>query len=253
MADQNSEFTTINNEVAMHYDASVIGNPEWLTIPEAAKMLELGDRQTRNKCKEFSWEKRYAKVEGRPVAYLKKADVLAYTRERGPFLTPEEGHVVSETAGGEVPSHTGEPLKETPEKGLKPYRAGSDDITALLASLENKLSPQITTFVETHKKVVEELAVVHEKNSVNEQKVTFWRTSMFWLVGISIVLVGGLGWLWFTVSQKAGELAKSNTELSTSLGTTQKELYETKLSVVQKENELLKLKNGVPLVAGETK
>ena len=107
--------------------------------------------------------------------------------------------------------------------------------------------------METHKKVVEELAVVHEKNTISEKQVTFWRTSMFWLVGISVILVGGLGWLWFNVSQKAGELAKSNTELSSSLGTTQKELYETKLSVVEKENELLKLKNVQPAVNGVTK
>lgn len=243
MADTNSEFTTVNNDIPMHYDSSVINNPEWVTIPEAAKMLELGDRQTRNKCKEFSWEKRYAKVEGRPVAYLKKEDVVEYCRKRGPFLTPEEGHVVSENAGGTEPIHTGEPLKETLEKGLKPYRPGSEDLSALLASLKTELTPQISSFVETHKKVVEELATVHEKNSVNERKVTFWRTSMFWLVGISIVLVGGLGWLWFTVSERAGELARSNSELSTTLGSTQKELFETKLSIAQKENEILKLKH----------
>ena len=253
MAEPNSEFTTINNEVPMHYDSSVIGNPEWLTIPEAAKMLELGDRQTRNKCKEFSWEKRYAKVEGRPVAYLKKADVLAYCRQRGPFLSHEEGHVISENAGESAAHHTEDTGKPTPETGLKPYRNTPEEFTALIASLENKLTPQITSFVETHKKVVEELAVVHEKNTISEKQVTFWRTSMFWLVGISVILVGGFGLLWFNVSQKAGELAKSNTELSSSLGTTQKELYETKLSVVEKENELLKLKNVQPAVNGVTK
>jgi hypothetical protein len=242
MSDQNSEFVTVNNEISMHYDSSVIGNPEWLTIPEAAKMLELGDRQTRNKCKEFSWEKRYAKVEGRPVAYLKRSDVLDYCKKRGPFLTPEEGHVVSETAGESGRSHTEDTLKETLEKGLKPYRGGADELTALLASLKTELTPQISSFVETHKKVVEELAVVHEKNSANEQKVTFWRTSMFWMIGISMILVGGLGWLWFTISQQAGNLARTNSELSTTLGTTQKELFETKLTVAQKENELLLLK-----------
>lgn len=249
MAEPEKNFTTLNNDVSMHYDSTVIGNPEWLTIPEAAQMLELGDRQVRNKCKEFSWDKRYAKVEGRPVAYLKKSDVAAYRRTRGPFTTHEEGQVISENAGETAAVHTEHLHESTPETGMKPYKSTPEEITTLLAGLENRLTPQIASFVETHKKVVEELTIIQQKNTGNEKQVTFWRTSMFWLLGISIVLVGSLGWLWLNTTERAGELAKSNTELSGSLTTAQKDLYEAKLRVSEKENDLLRLKNAAQAAA----
>lgn len=246
MADQETNYTTINNDVPIQYDKTVINNPDWVTIAEVAKLLELGDRQIRNKCTEFKWDKRYAKVGGRPTAYIKKSDVMAYAQNRGPFITHEEATVVSDAAPMKE-EHFAENNpninKNTPETALKPYRNTPEEFTALLANLENKLSPQIASFVETHKKVVEELSQVNVKNTQNEKKVTFWRTSLFWMLGIAIVLVGGFGTLWFTVSSKAGELAKSNTELSTSLATSQKEAFESKLLISKKENEILKLKH----------
>jgi len=202
----------------------IINNPEWVDIKAAAAMLVLGDRQTRNKAVDLNWSKKYASIRNRPALYLNKPEIEKYIKENprtthASFIKPE--------------SQEFQHAEETASKGLQTIES-KEQFEAMLKTI----SPHIKEFVESHQKDRERLRDLEDKKGVLEKSAAIWKTSLFWLIGVSI-FAGGVGWSSHKeLSSKLSELSNEISSKDQELSSKDNELSQVKTSLTQKDTEL---------------
>ena len=212
--------TSIVNDVTMLIDDTVLNNPNWVEVSVAAEMIKKGDRQTRNIADKAGWEKRYGRVKGLPRLHYPRNIVEEHVKKNGPHDT----FVSSDSKL---------------EKGLKEIFDPSKE------NKENhqQLSSQLSTILETHKKVLDQNIKLQDRNTNIEKQVTLWKTSLFWLVGVSII-AGGLWWSSHKeLSGKLSELSQKISSMALDLSSKDNELSQTKTSLTEKETELKTIKD----------
>ena len=207
----------------------IINNPEWVDIKIAAGMLVLGDRQTRNKAVDLNWSKKYASIRNRPALYLNKAEIAKYVKEN-----PRTTHAsFTKSEPQEQQS-----LEVSTSKEIRTFES-QDQFEAMLKTV----SPHIKEFVESHQKDRERLRELEDKKSVIEKSAAVWKTSLFWLVGVSI-LAGGLWWSNHKeLSNKLNELSNAISAKDQELSSKDNELSQTKTSLIEKDTELKTIKD----------
>jgi hypothetical protein len=207
--------TESNGDNDMHIDSSVLNNPLWIDVAEASKLLKRGDRQTRNIAEKYKWEKRYAKIKGLPRLHYPRSTVQAYIKENGPIET-----MAAKPAAPESSQEMG--LQTTGDPGPG-----------------QQMAIQLASFIEVHKTVVSQNEILQKRNTQIEKETTFWKTSLFWLLIVTVLGIGGVGTSWF-FSHK--ELISKLSDLSTRLTSKDNELLSTKTNLIQSQTELKTLK-----------
>ena len=207
----------------------IINNPEWVDIKMAAEMLMLGDRQTRNKAVDLNWSKKYASIRNRPALYLNKAEIAKYVKEN-----PRTTHA----SFSKPESQDQQSLEVSSSKQIRTFES-QEQFEAMLKTV----SPHIKEFVESHQKDRERLRELEDKKSVIEKNAAIWKTSLFWLVGVSII-AGGLWWSSHKeLSGKLSELSQKISSMALELSSKDNELSQTKTSLTEKETELKTIKD----------
>jgi len=202
----------------------IITNPEWVDIKTAAEMLLLGDRQTRNKAVDLNWSKKYASIRNRPALYLNKAEIAKYVKEN-----PRTTHA-SFTKNAPQDQQS---LEVVTSKEIRSFES-QEQFEAMLKTV----SPHIKEFVESHQKDRERLRELEDKKAVIEKSAAVWKTSLFWLIGVSI-LAGGLWWSSHKeLSNKLNELSNEISSKDQELSSKDNELSQTKGSLLEKDTEL---------------
>ncbi len=200
-----------------------------MDIKTAAQMLMLGDRQTRNKAVDLDWSKKYASIRNRPALYLNKAEIAKYIKEN-----PRTTHASFTKPESQEP----QTAEETASKGLRTFES-KEQFEAMLKTI----SPHIKEFVESHQKDRERLRELEDKKSVMEKNAAIWKTSLFWLVGVSII-AGGIWWSSHKeLSNKLNELSQKISSMDQELSSKDNELSQTKTSLIEKDTELKTIKD----------
>lgn len=238
-----NEYETINI-----YNSELLNDPNWIGIAQATKFTGVGDRQTRNLAKQYKWKKVHVKKDGKPFALLAKADVLDYAIKHKNYNIAE-GEIVSSSFTENTLENIHEKGGNTPEiphgKAILPGNLNSDDLRNILLGIQKEVVGSMNNHATIQKEMVEKIETLEKAHSKSEKSVMFWRTSVFW-IGVMIIAAGALT---FKVIQDAERqtsvLSKDNKALNEKLSSMQKDYYETKLKVAEKENEVLTLKNTV--------
>ncbi len=226
------KYCTLPNGNQALIENEVIDNPSWVDVEGAVKIVGVGDRQIRNLADKYSWDKKYAYINKKPVAFYLKSQLENFQRSR---VT----EIVSATAAGE--NHQKE---ETPNSKTATAGKGliSKETIDEIDHVVKKLEPYIGDFLETYKKNQERIITLEEKKSTAEKTAVFWKTTAVWIaVGGAIAFIA-----WYKADQINTILNRSAGDLSNKYADTQKELYDTKLQLTQKESEVERLKSGQP-------
>ena len=207
----------------------IINTPEWVDIKMAAGMLGLGDRQTRNKAVDLNWSKKYASIRNRPALYLNKIEIAKYVKEN-----PRTTHA-SFTKNEPQDQQS---LEVVTSKEIRSFES-QEQFEAMLKTV----SPHIKEFVESHQKDRERLRELEDKKGAIEKSAAVWKTSLFWLVGVSI-LAGGIWWSSHKeLSNKLNELSNELSSKDQEISSKDDELSQTKTSLIEKDTELKTIKD----------
>jgi chromosome segregation ATPase len=161
--------------------------------------------------------------------YLNKAEIAKYVKENprtthASFTKPESQNL--------------QIAEETTSKGLRTFES-QEQFEAMLKTV----SPHIKEFVESHQKDRERLRELEDKKGIIEKNAAIWKTSLFWLVGVSMV-AGGLWWSSHKeLSNKLNELSKEISAQEQELSSKDNELSQTKTSLIEKDTELKTIKD----------
>ncbi len=201
----------------------IIGDPNWVVTTEVEKKVGVGDRQVRNLAKKYNWQKKYAYINKKPVAHYYAPEIESFQRDRVTEAMvapadPNEEQTNTEAGKGVV-------SKET-----------LGDLDAVL----KKMAPYVSEFLEAHKKDRDRLVVLEEKKAAAEKSAVFWKTSaIFVTLGCVFAAIA-----WYKADHVNSTLSKSASDLSGEYVATQKELYDTKTKLLQREYELNNLNHG---------
>ena len=205
----------------------IINDPRWINVQQAESTLKIGDRQIRNLAKKYNWDKKYAYINKKPVAYYLKSQLENFQRSRvTEIITPTaQTESLPKEEGALTETGTGQSLitKHTLEE---------------IDTVVKKLQPYIGDFLETYKKNQERIIILEETKSTAEKTAVFWKTTAIWIgVGGLIAFIA-----WFKADQINTGLNRTTGDLSSQYQNTQQELYNTKLLLTQKEDEVERLK-----------
>lgn len=247
MADPEETFSKMMLLETVDFDNSVIDNPEWLDIKQVAELLDIGDRQVRNKCKELNWVKKYAKINGRPYLYIQKKNVIEYRNINGP--TPNVN--IEEAKINQNASEASKPTTESSNKATgeinevitRDNKLVSYEMVTAIDIIRKELSSRNDEILALHKKAEEKATILQDKNTKVEKEITFWRTSTFWLAGSAMLVTGSLGAFLFITSTNLSGATKERESLSNNISAIQKDLYDTKIDLSERQNELDKTKS----------
>ncbi len=222
-------YCTLPNGNQALIENEVINNPSWVDVEGAVKIVGVGDRQVRNLADKYSWDKKYAYINKKPVAFYLKSQLENFQRSR---VT----EVVSSSAAGEGPQKV-----ETPNAEAGPGQSLITKHTLEeIDTVVKQLQPYIGDFLETYKKNQERIITLEERKSTAEKTAVFWRTTAGW-----VALGGAIAFIaWYKADQINTILNRSAGDLSSKYVDTQKELYDTKLQLTQKEYEVERFKSG---------
>ena len=201
----------------------ILDDPNWVNVQQMEKLLGIGDRQIRNLAAKYSWEKKYAYVNKKPVSHYSRKQIESFQKERV--------SMADVVVPAEQPEQAGD--KVTTGKELV-----SPETLRELDAVLKKVEPYVGEFLESYKKNNERIVALEDKKSAAEKTAVFWRTTAIW------VAVGGVfaTIAWFKADQINSILNRTAGDLSGKYENTQKELYDTKLLLTQKENEMQLLK-----------
>jgi hypothetical protein len=217
------QYCTLPDGSQVQIENEILNDPNWVNVQQMEKLLGIGDRQIRNLAAKYSWEKKYAYVNKKPVSHYSRKQIESFQKERvtaADVVAPAEQ---AEQAGDKVT--TGKELV-------------SPETLRELDAVLKKVEPYVGEFLENYKKNNERIVALEDKKSTAEKTAVFWRTTALW------VAVGGAfaAIAWFKADQINTTLNKTAGDLSNKYEETQKELFNTKLLLSQKENEMQLLK-----------
>jgi len=218
------EYCSLPDGTQALIENEIINDPHWINVQQAEAILKIGDRQIRNLAKKYSWDKKYAYINKKPVSYYLKSQLEDLQRNRvTEIITPTAEAEITvlkdelssiETAVGTslISKHTIEEL-DTVVKQLQPY---------------------IGDFLETYKKNQERIIALEEKKSSAEKAAVLWKTSAIWVTVLGALIAVS----WFKLTDANGALTQANSNLNGKFESAQNELYETKLSLTKTQQEL---------------
>jgi hypothetical protein len=221
------DYCTLPDGSQALIENEIINDPRWISVQQAESTLQIGDRQIRNLAKKYNWDKKYAYINKKPVAFYLKSQLENFQRSR-----------VTEVI-------TASPTEETPQKEDVPNPETATTGKGLISKetideidhVVKKLEPYIGDFLETYKKNQERIITLEEKKSSAENTAVFWKTTAIWIgVGGLIAFIA-----WFKADQINTSLNRTAGDLSSQYQNTQQELYNTKLLLTQKEDEVTRL------------
>ncbi len=222
------KYCTLPNGNQVEIEDEIINNPSWVNVEDAVKIIGVGDRQIRNLADKNSWDKKYAYINKKPVAYYLKSQLESFQRGRiTDVIIPKEPESQKINAARS-------PETLTTGKGLM-----SQETLNEIDHVVKKLEPYIGDFLETYKKNQERIITLEEKKSTAEKTSVFWKTTAMWIgVGGLIAFIA-----WFKADQINSHLNKTAGDLSSKYEDTQQDLYNTKLLLTQKEDEVARLQS----------
>ncbi len=233
------------------YDQNIISDPNWIILDDVMRLLKVttaravqyhADSPTKKR-----WERKYAKITGRDRVFYSRKDVEDFITSRGPTATFE--------------AKTGEPAAEPPQATISATKTAetihhpSDEKhgvsqeslpPALIKAGE--MSPEIAKFVDFHMKIVDENKDLKTQAHKAENQVVGWKTSLYWLVAVTVITVSGLSWFGFTNWNKVGELSRTKDELYTKTISLQEDVLKTKSALMSREAEIQRLRHPVETV-----
>jgi len=218
------KFCTLPNGNQVEIEDEIINNPNWVNVEDAVKIIRVGDRQIRNLADKNSWDKKYAYINKKPVAYYLKSQLENFQRSRITDVLTSSAVHEPESKPQENPNP-----EKTVGQNLITQHALED-----IDSVVKKLQPYIGDFLETYKKNQERIIALEDKRTSAEKSAVLWKTSAIWIAVLGVVAGGS----WFKLSQTNSLLFQSNSNLSEKYESTQSELYSTKLSLTQTQHEL---------------
>lgn len=247
MANSDETFSKVMFDETAEFDNSVIDSPDWLDIKQVAELLDIGDRQVRNKCKELNWVKKYAKVNGRPYLYLQKQTIIDYRNINGPTPNIEEAKIHQDTpeVNNPTPENSEKAIGNTHEASMKDSKLVSYEMITAIDIIRKELSSRNDEALAMHKQATEKAAVLQEKNIKIEKEVTLWKTSTIWLAASTVLVIGSLGAFLYITSSNLDGVMKEKDSLSNNIASIQKDLYDTKLDLSKKESELSEAKSSL--------
>ena len=221
------KYCTLPNGNQVQIENEIINNPSWVDVEGAVKIIGVGDRQIRNLAEKNSWDKKYAYINKKPVAYYLKSQLDNFQRNRVTEVLPSSE---SNSKKGDDPVSD---IQTTGKELVSPETLKDLDIVL------KKVQPYVGEFLEEYKKNHERLVALEEKKSTAEKTSVFWKTTAIWIgVGGLIAFIA-----WFKADQINSNLNKTTGDLSSKYQDTQQELYNTKLLLNQKEDEVARLQS----------
>lgn len=228
-----------------HYDQSAINDPNWIILEDVMRKLRVttaravqyhADSPAKKK-----WQKKYAKINGRDRVFYSKSDVDDFIASRGPTET-------FEAKTGETSAEEGVTIPTKPEEIQAPSDEGrtlSQESLPPALIKAGEMSPEIGKFVDFHMKIVTENKDLKTQAHSAEKKLVFWKTSLFWLIGVSLLMTGALSFFAFTYWGRVGELTKTRDDLFNKTISLQDEIIQTKSSLMAKDSEIQQLRQTV--------
>jgi hypothetical protein len=203
------------------------------------RIIGLQDRQVRTKVKQLGWIRRYAKVNKKCILLLNKAEVDRYAKENPiheqPVMNPApivEDDVDVEDGG----EQTGKELMK---------KESSEQIAALLGPL----APHIKDFVDSHKKDQELLRELQANELIREKRLATRTTSLYWVIGISIVVGIFIFLNQRNLSDKLKELSNEVALKEQTLSSKDSELLQAKTDLLNEKDAELKALRAVQINA----
>ena len=157
---------------------------------------------------------------------------------RGPTETFETK--TGETSAEEASAVPTKP-EEVPTLSDEGERISQESLPPTLIKA-GELSPEIGKFVDFHMKIVTENKDLKTQAHSAEKKLVFWKTSLFWLIGVSLLMTGALSFFAYTYWGRVGELTKTRDDLFNKTISLQDEIIQTKTSLIAKDNEIQQLR-----------
>lgn len=222
------QYATLPDGSQVLIENEIVNDSNWINVHQAEKLLDRGDRQIRNLATKNSWNKKYAYINKKPIRHYYKPELEKYLSSRVteavivPADYPKENNQTEEiknalTSGQSLIS------KSTVEE---------------LDTVLKKVEPYLEDFLKTYKLNQERIIALEDKKGTAEKSAVFWKTSSVWLIAVALLALLA----WYKVDQHNSSLSISNTDLSGKFESTQKELYEAKLLLNQKDHEMELLK-----------
>ena len=220
------DYCTLPDGSQALIENEIINDPRWINVQQAESTLKIGDRQIRNLAKKYTWDKKYAYINKKPVAYYLKSQLENFQRNRVTevITTSEETLPKEETS--------------TTESGVGKSLISKHTIEEL-DTVVKQLQPYIGDFLETYKKNQERIISLEERKSTAEKSAVLWKTSAIWISVLAVTAALS----WFQISRINSSLALNNSSLSGKYESTQSELYETKLNLAKTQQELDQIKS----------
>ncbi len=221
-------YCTLPNGNQVLIENEVIDNPSWVNVEKAVEIIGVGDRQVRNLADKYSWDKKYAYINKKPVAYYLKSQLENFQRNRVTEVLHSSAAAEERTASEATQSN-----ETAPGQSL-----ASQHTLEEIDVVVKKLQPYIGDFLETYKKNQERIIALEDKRTTAEKNAVLWKTSALWIGGLAFMATLA----WFQVTKINNSLNQNNSSLSGKYESAQSELYQTKLNLVQTQHELELLK-----------
>ena len=232
------------------YDQTIINDSNWIILEEVMRMLKVttaravqyhADSPTKKR-----WRKKYAKINGRERVFYSRKDVAEFITSRGPIDTFESkaGETAAEPDQAQASSASGQPAETLHASSDERPHVSQENLPAVLIKA-GETSPEIAKFVDFHMKIVNENKDLKDKAHSAENKLVGWKTSLYWLVALTLLGGGALSWFATTNWSKVGELTRTKDELYTKTISLQDEVIKTRSDLMSKDTELQQLRQTV--------
>lgn len=223
---EGKQYCSLPDGTQVLIENEILNDPNWVNVQQMEKLLGIGDRQIRNLAAKYSWEKKYAYVNKKPVSHYSKRQIESFQKER---VT---------TADIVDPAEEPQPAGDKDNLASTGRALASPETLRELDAVLKKVEPYVGEFLENYKKNNERIVALEDKKSAAEKTAVFWKTTALWVAaGGAFVAIA-----WFKADQINTTLNKTAGDLSNKYEDTQKELYDAKILLSQKENEMELLK-----------
>jgi hypothetical protein len=217
---------------------NVVNDPQWVTIKQAAGILNCSDRWARDLSVSNGWTKAYAELNSRPFLYLKKSVIEEYVNSRIQVASTSTPNKDAAPGGEGANNKEAQAIVQE----IVTTSAISLDTKKDLEVILKHISPHIEEFVATHKTNQERIVTLQERNIVAEKTAVFWKTSTLWITIFCSIFLGLTTGAWMYSSKKEALLGKTNAELYGKVQSTMGDLYEAKEQNQNLEREMDKLR-----------
>jgi len=185
----------------MIIDQTVLNNPDWIMVSDCEAPMKVGDRQVRNTGKKLNWERRYAYVKGKPILHYRRNTVIEYVKQKYPNdFTP-----------------------------MAPKQQSSNQ-----PEIFQSVTEHLGKIANTHEIILAENSELHKKVNAIENETTFWKTSVYWLAAMAVIVVGGVSISWVFSNKAKNTVINS---LSSQIQEQQNELTDTKANLIKSQTE----------------